>query len=60
MQRLPSPRQDNYKKKNNFSVSVKIRTFGHHALEWFIASIPTYGRLVHMGETFNICAYFGL
>ena len=58
MQRLPTPGQDNYK-KNNFSVSVKIRTFGHHALEWFIASIPTYGRLVH-GETFNIFAYFGL
>jgi len=59
MQRLPTPGQDNYK-KNNFSVSVKIRTFGHHALEWFIASIPTYGRLVHIGETFNIFAYFVL
>jgi len=42
--------------KNNFPVTVKIRTSGYQTLECFIATLPTwgvYGRLVHVGEHFN-------
>ena len=49
--------------KNKFSVTVKIRTSGYQSLECFVATLPTwgvYGRLVHVGETFNRFADFGL
>jgi len=45
--------------RNNFPVTVKIRTSGYQTLECFIAALATYGRLVHVGETFNIFADFG-
>ena len=51
------------KKLNNFPVTVKTRTSGYQTLECFIATLPTAGvcgRLVHVGETFNRFAYFGL
>ena len=52
------------KNTNNFPVTVKIRTSGYQTLEeCFIATLPTagvYGRLVHVGETFNRFADFGL
>jgi len=38
-------------------------TSGHQRLECFIATLPTYGvygRLVHLAETFNRFADFGL
>jgi len=44
---------------NNFPVTVKIKTSGYRPLECFIATLPT-GRLVHVGETFNRFADFGL
>jgi len=47
------------KTKNNFPVTVKIRTSGCQKLECFIATLPT-GRLVHVGKTFNRFAEFGL
>ena len=40
-------------KKNNFRVAVNIGTSGHQTLECCIVTLPTYGRLVHVGETFN-------
>ena len=42
-------------KKNNFPVTVKIRTSRYQTLDCFIATLPTYGvygSLVHVGETF--------
>ena len=39
---------------------MKIRTYGYQTLECFIATLPTYGRLVHLGETLNRLADFGL
>ena len=45
--------------KNNVAVTVKIRTSGYQTLECFIATLTT-GRLVHVGETFNRSADFGL
>jgi len=50
----PSSREKMF--KNNFPVTVKIRTSGYQTLECFIATLPTwgvYGRLVHVGENFN-------
>jgi len=50
-------------KKNNFPVTVQIRTSGYQTLECFIATLPTwgvYGRLVHVAETCNRFADFGL
>ena len=49
--------------KNKFPATVKISTSGYQTLECFIATLPTsgvYGRLVHVGETFNRFADFGL
>ena len=42
---------------------MKIGTSGYQTLECFIATLPTQGlsgRLVHVGETFNAFADFGL
>jgi len=59
-----SPRVQGKKlKKNIFPVTVKIRTSGYRTLECFIATLLTwgvYGRLVHVGETFDRFADFGL
>jgi len=49
--------------KNNFSVTMKITTSGYQTLERFIATLATsgvYERLVHVAETFNRFADFGL
>jgi len=40
-------------KKNNYPVTVKMRTSGYQKLECFIATFPTDGCLFHVGETFN-------
>jgi len=37
-------------KKNNFPVTVKIRTSRNQTLECFVATLRN-GRLVHVGET---------
>jgi len=53
---VQGPRVPGQFKKNNFSVTVKIRTSGYKTPECFIATLPTwgeYGRLVHAGENFN-------
>jgi len=48
--------------KNNFLVTVKSLASGYQSRECFVATLPTkgvYGRLVHVGETFNRFADFG-
>jgi len=49
--------------RNNFLVTVKMRTSGYQTLECFIATLPTagvYWRRVHVGETFNRFADYRL
>ena len=49
--------------KKRFFVIAKIRTSGYRTLECFIATLPTekvFGCFVHVGETFNRPADFGL
>ena len=49
--------------RQKIPVTVPIRTSGYETLECFIATLPTEGvcgRLVHVGETFDRFAEFGL
>jgi len=49
-------------KKNNFLVTVKSLASGYQTLSNVLSTLPTkgvYGRLVHVGETFNRFADFG-
>ena len=48
-----------FEKNDCFPVTVRIRTSGYQTLECFTATLPT-GRLVHVGETCNRLADFGL
>jgi len=60
MQGPPSSRKNFF---SNLPVTVNIGTSGYQTLECFIATLPTQGvcgRLVLVGETFNVFADFGL